>query len=434
MLIEFKISNFKSIREEQTFSLVAKNSDKGLPEALVEPKLKGISSLKFLKGAAIFGANASGKTNVLDAMQFVASFVSKGATGSTIGDPISVIPFKLDKDSISRPSTFEVTFVVDGVRYVFGFAATQKRVLREYLVAYPKGIGQNWYERTYEETTNSYRWSTSPAFDPSKGVQEKTRENSLFLSVGPQFNHAQLIPVFSWFNNNLKFIYFSAENLLHPQLTIQGIQNPSTHAQIVRLLQCADIGITDATVNETEVPSEDLEKFVPAKFLDEIRKRNEVKNFKSIQVSLSHQTDYHDPVYLDFVREESAGTRRFFSIIGPWIDVLEHGHTLFVDEIDTSLHPMLVRELLKMLRSKTDNPRSAQVVFTTHSPLLLDAGLLRRDQVWFTEKNASGVTTLYPLTDYQPRNREALARGYMAGRYGGIPFISDGLKLGTVNE
>ena len=147
-----------------------------------------------------------------------------------------------------------------------------------------------------------------------------------------------------------------------------------------------------------------------------------------IKVYLAHKSDGIDPVSLDF-EDESSGTQRFFALIGPWIDILDNGYTVFIDEIETSLHPILVREILRLLFCSKNNPRGAQIVFTTQNTILLDNTLMRRDQIWFTEKTPAGTTHLYPLTDYQPRKDEALAKGYLAGRYGAIPFLQDGFKL-----
>jgi len=122
-------------------------------------------------------------------------------------------------------------------------------------------------------------------------------------------------------------------------------------------------------------------------------------------------------------RSESAGTRRMFGLAGPWLDILSKGHKVCVDELESSMHPLMVRELLRLFFSATENPHGAQILFTTHNPLLLDATLLRRDQVWFTDKDAEGEAHLYPLTDYQPRKGESLVRGYLSGRYGAVPFI-----------
>ena len=145
-------------------------------------------------------------------------------------------------------------------------------------------------------------------------------------------------------------------------------------------------------------------------------------------VKVQHHADGMPDQDLDFA-QESAGTRRLFALAGPSIDILESGYTVFVDELETSLHPILVRAFLQLLFCEQNNPNGAQVIFTTHNPILLDNTLLRRDQVWFTEKGKDGATHLYPLTDYKPRKGESLAKGYLSGRYGAIPFLPEGLKL-----
>ncbi len=430
MLIEFKVANFRSIREEQTFSLVAGNVDKELTGCVIGRELSGLSGVSFLKGAAIYGANASGKSNLINAVNFLTQFVQRSATKMQPGDPTGAEPFKLDRDSASKPSEFEITFVAENNRFVFGFSVTPTRVVEEYLVAYPKGAPQRWYHRTYNAETNAYEWAKpSTAFKQDKSLQNKTRENSLFLSVGPQFNHVQLTQAFNWFKNNVRFIHLSADAMLHPGFTAELVTKPAHHDRIMSLLKSADIGVIDAQIQEKEFDMEVLKKTLSESMLATLEKEGGMKSMKQVEINLTHKADGMEPVALDFDDEESAGTRRFFSLIGPWTDILDNGHTVFVDEIETSLHPILVKELLKLLLCSKNNPKGAQVVFTTHNPILLDGTLMRRDQVWFTEKSPVGATHLYPLTDYQPRKDEALAKGYLAGRYGAIPFMPEGLKL-----
>lgn len=430
MLIEFKVANFRSIREAQTFSLVAGNADKELPGCVIDRELPGLSGVRFLKGAAIYGANASGKSNVLEAISYMTGFVQNSATRLQPGDKTDVEPFKLDRESGGKPSEFEVTFMTEGVRFVFGFAVTPERVVEEYLVAYPKGVPQRWYERRYDAAKDAYEWSrSSTAFKQDKGLQAKTRPNSLFLSVGPQFNHEQLTQPYHWFKTCVRFLHLSADDLVHPGFTAEMLADPTQRGRILSLVRSADIGIADAGIREREVSVEELRKHLPSALLARMENEGNLGPQKEWDVQLRHQADGVDPVPLDFEDEESAGTRRFFSLVGPWTDVLDHGRTVFVDEIETSLHPNLVKELLRLFLSNEGNPKGAQVVFTTHNPLLLDGTLMRRDQVWFTEKSKAGATHLYPLTDYQPRKDEALAKGYLAGRYGAIPFMPEGLKL-----
>lgn len=434
MLIEFKVANFRSIREEQVFSFVANKADKELENCLIQKELLGLSGVKFLKGAVIYGANASGKSNILNAIRFLQNFVEDSATKLQPKEKTGTEPFKLDAVSKSKPSEFEITFVTNETRYVFGVSVTPQRVVEEYLVAYPNGVPQRWYTRVFNNDSQSYDWTTSPSFEHDKSLQDKTRENSLFLSVGPQFNHAQLTPVYNWFSNSLNFIRLSADHGLKPQFTAGQLKNPEFYGRIINLLKSADIGISNVKAEEKTMDMEELKKDLPKALVDamlaieaEMGKQDQARKYWDIR--LAHKTDNDKEVLLDFNTEESSGTRRFFSLIGPWIDILHTGETVFIDEIETSLHPILVRELLELLFSDKNNPKGAQIVFTTHNALLLDNTLMRRDQIWFTEKTSSGTTRLYPLTDFQPRKDEALAKGYLAGRYGAIPYLPEGLKL-----
>lgn len=428
MLIEFKVANFRSIREEQTFSLVASNTDKELPSCVIERNLPGLAGVRFLKGAAIYGANASGKSNVLEAIHFVAEFVKNSATELKPGEPTGAQPFKLDRESVSKPSEFEITFVADETRFVFGLAVTPVRVVEEYLVAYPKGAPQRWYHRTYNPERKTYEWAkSSTSLKRAASLQERTRENALFLSVGPQFNHPQLMVAFHWFQENLRFIRLTGMDL-YPDFTAELIAESKYHDRIINLLRGADFGIAGANILEEEMDMEEIKRRVSPVVFEVITEEAGGEPITTTKINLAHQSGENETVPLDFKDEESAGTRQYFALIGPWLDTLDHGYTVFIDEIETSLHPLLVKELLKLLLSDTHNPKGAQVVFTTHNPVLLDKTLLRRDQIWFTEKTPAGSTRLYPLTDYQPRKDEAYAKGYLAGRYGGIPYIPEGLK------
>ncbi|NLX25677.1 MAG: ATP-binding protein [Lentisphaerae bacterium] len=431
MLIEFKVKNFRSIRDQQTFSLVAANSDKTLPDCVIDKPLKGLSGIQFLRGAAIYGANASGKSNVLLALLYLSDLVETSATDLKPGDPTGAEPFKLDPEFASKPSEFEVTFETDGIRYTYAIAVAAQRVVEEYLYAYPKGLPQCWCYRTYNDTTEAYEWEKpSAAFKRDVKLQEYTKENSLFLSVGAQFNHEQLTAVFNWFKSKLRFVHLGADDLgISPGTTLSLLEEQGNHDRILALLRSADIGITDIETTESELDIESIRAKIPPSVLSRILAKRENGKLVETQINLLHMNATSQPVAMDYEEEESSGTRRFFSLIGPWLDTLEKGYTVFIDEIDTSLHPLLVRALLKLLLCAKNNPNGAQVVFTTHNPVLLDLALLRRDQIWFTEKDGLGATHLYPLTDYKPRDKEAIAKRYLAGVYGGIPDLMEGLKL-----
>ena len=421
MLIEFKVTNFLSIKDEQRLSMVA-SADKTHGESLIDPNLPGIKGLKFVKCAAIYGANASGKSNLIEALNFVKEFVSTSATDLKPGDAISAIPFLFDQLSTDEPSKFEVTFASRGVRYIFGFSVNQFRVIEEYLVAFPKGLPQTWYHRQY--VGQEYKWSGSEsALKKATSLREKTRQNALFLSVGPQFNNNQLTEVFNWFTRNLKIVRMSGDRKLSPGYSLDKLGDPKFKDQILKIIRNADIGIVDAEIVEKKFHIDEIRDQIPPAMLSQLSK----EEINSKSVKFHHHTGDQSSFALEF-ESESEGTKKLFALAGPWTDILNSEHTVIIDELETSLHPLLVEELLKLLLDPKHCPGAAQVIFSTHSPLLLSANILRRDQIWFTEKNSEGATHLYPLTDFKPRNDESLAKGYLSGRYGAIPFIPAGLR------
>jgi hypothetical protein len=337
VLIEFKVANFRSIREEQTFSLVAANADKELPESVIDRELPGLSGVRFLKGAAIYGANASGKSNVIKAVEFAVNFVLRSATKLQPGDPTGAEPFKLDSASVHEPSSFEMTFLAENTRFVFGFSITPQRVVEEYLVAYPKGSPQRWFHRTFDAEKGVYEWAKpSTAFKRDKSLEGKTRDNCLFLSVGPQFNHAQLTQVFHWFQTGVRFIHLSTDSLLLPGFTAELLSMGRHVGRIMNLLVSADIGVTGAEVKQADVSMEELRKNMPPSLLAELESQGPIQPGKRIEIELRHKVEGAEPVGLKFETEESAGTKRLFALAGPWADILEQGYTVFVDEIETA--------------------------------------------------------------------------------------------------
>lgn len=430
MLISFKVANYRSIREELVFSLVASNYDDSLPENLIPTDLAGLSKTKLLKGAAIYGPNASGKSNVLGALRFMSDFVRNSATKIAPGDPIATEAFCLDTNCNEKPSSFEIVAAIEGVRYTYGFTLDKKRVHTEYLIAFPKGSPQNWFKRYYDFKKQFYVWEHSPTFFKfDKELGDKTRPNSLFVSTGAQFNNAQLTVIYNWFKKGLRFLNLDGESQFAPIDTVILFEkNKQLARQMVRLLQSADFGITEAEISHEDVAIERIRENIPPSLLRRMEAKTKLSGFRTPLIKFKHRATGKKDHPIEF-ENESAGTRRFFSLVGPWLDILAHGYTVLIDELETSLHPMLIKEFLKLLFSDKNNSKGAQIVFTTHNPILLDTDIVRRDQVWFTEKDEHGATHLYPLTDYKPRKTESLARGYLAGRYGAVPFIPEGLKM-----
>lgn len=436
MLLQFSVSNFRGLRELQTLNLAASGYDKSLPENAVSPDFPGLKGKRWLKGAALYGANASGKTTIIEAMEALSGWVANSAKTTAPDEPISCIePFALDPLASDEPTAFAIVFVKDGVRYEYRVAATRALVIHESLRAWPAGYEQVWFERDWNEDSQKHVFSPdNPTGLPrSRDIEQRTLRNMLYLSKAVAEARKEVEPVFRWLVRQFKFLDLSTRSNLGGGFTLRQLDgdNDELKSKIIKALRHADIGIVDALAIEGTPPNKEvleILKTVNPEVLEALNKKDN-KHARFLQPQLLHRGPQNTPVPLDWDRE-SAGTHRLFSLIGPWLDILKEGYTVCIDEIETSMHPIMVRELLKLFFSEKENTGGAQIIFTTHNPLLLDSTLMRRDQVWFTDKDDEGAVHLYPLSDYKPRGGESLIRGYMAGRYGAVPFVPRGL-LGT---
>jgi len=423
MLVEFKVANYRSFSEEQTLSLVA-SKDTQLSDNCVDQ-----GKLRLLKAVGIYGPNASGKSNLIKALSTMRDIIEKPGKP---GERLPVAPFKLHDKYRNEPSSFEVTFIHEESRYQYGFTATTERIHDEWLYAYPKGrsrdIAQTWFERKFDRKTEETEWSFGSYL---KGEREKLKDrtinNILFLSAGAQWNNKQLTTVHEWFSDKLLIILPSERPTVTTLDMVMDAQEDEKlkerlYAYLGGIMRSADFGIHGINVKKLEI---DPEKVGFPLFADMIRKSGlrKRKSGVSIEVKLIHRAEPGGKEVCFASQEESNGTRRFFELVGPWLLAGAEGRALLVDELEASLHPHLVRELLKLFQNPRLPSEGAQLIFTTHDTSLLDPELFRRDQIWFTEKDEHGGTRLYSMLDYKPRKGEAMQKGYLSGRYGALPII-----------
>ena len=429
MLLQFSVSNFRSFRKLQTLNLATSSQDKTLPENCIEYELPGVPTQQWLKAVAIYGANASGKTTVIEALKAFKSIVTTSAKMTDPKDLIQQIePYALRPDEPEFPTAFEAVLVVDGIRYAYRVAATRERIWHESLRAYPTSRAQTWYCRDWDSDTKTYHWGPDrPAgFSRDERLENDTLSNMLFLSKHIASNRTELEPVYRWFRDRLQFLHLDANWHLDYGFSMQHIKEQTPLGiRLLQLLKHADLGVTGARVVEQPPSKELLEAFskMPPGMQDSLRERIKKTSFEP---QLIHRGAENAEISLPW-GVESAGTQRLFALAGMWLNILNDGDIVCIDELDTSMHPLMVMELLRLLFTFNDSENQAQVVFTTHNPLLLDTTLLRRDQVWFTDKDSEGEGHLYPLTEYAPRKEESLIRGYLSGRYGALPFLPKGL-------
>ena len=420
MLIEFRVKNFRSLRDEQVLSLVA-SKDKTLQDT--HTQATGISAAPaVLRSAVVYGANASGKSNLIKALQYMRGVVTESATAMQPSQTFAVQQFRLDAVSVGQPSEFEVTFLNDGVRYQYGFAMTTQRIVSEHLLVYKSFKPQHWFTRRFDADTSKDIYEFGPGLKGPKNLWEgATRPNALFLSMAVQLNSESLRPLFDWFLNHL--VIFNEQAQLSPQMSIELLKKADGRKEICNFLSSADISIADIDVETRKVPGQAIH-------FDLMAGKTEVRSeeMEEHKVLFHHVTEQGKAVF--DIMDESNGTRNLLFLAAPVLNILNKGLTLVIDELDNSLHTLLVRELVRLFHRPEINTGGAQLIFTTHDTSLLDApNLFRRDQVWFVEKDRDQTSTLVSLSEFSPRKNEALERGYLMGRYGGVPFLDHTLGL-----
>ncbi|MEH1801436.1 MAG: ATP-binding protein [Nostoc sp.] len=419
MLIEFSIGNYRSFKEQVTFSMVAANlvaKDKKLDENNV---FEIENDLKLLKSAAIYGANASGKSNLATGLNFMRWFMINSSKETQSTERIGVEQFKLSTETEDKPSFFEIVFLINGKRYRYGFEVTIENVVSEWLFYVPKIKETRLFERKLNKITVSKRFKAD-------GIQQKTRHNALFLSVSAQFNVEIAEIILDWLTNRVK-IASGLDDSGYQRYTVSCLTNNKNKDEIFQLLKKLDLGFSDVKVKESEITAD----FLPKELPDEIKNyiiKNGMAKVTSVQTTHQKFNGEGNPVsteIFDLDNQESEGTQKVFALAGPLVDTLKNGKILIIDEFDARIHALISRAIVELFNSNETNPNNAQLIFMTHDTNLLNNKLFRRDQIWFTEKNRYGATDLYSLAEYKIPDDAPFESDYIQGRYGAIPYIGN---------
>ena len=425
MLVKFSVCNYKTFREKAELTLIASNYDKEtLPQNLIEVPKFGI---RLLKSAVVYGANASGKSKLIDAMRFMGQFIRNSSKETQTGEAIPVEPFRLSTETEHEPTEMEIVFIEDDVLYRYGFEVSQQTVVAEWLFYRPNTKEVELFYRDADGTQTHPRLFGGIVNQLIKN--QGVRDNALLLSVAAQFNHKLAKQVVNWFGSTFRIISGLQEEGYHPY-TLGQAGDPAQKEKILTLLQQADLDIIDFSVSNVDVDNlptdmpdsvkELIRKQVrehKAVFFDDVKTAH--KKYNELRLSVGHET-------FSMEEDESSGTRKFFALTGPILDVLANGYTLIVDELDAKLHPSLSDRLIQLFHSPALNPKNAQLIFNTHNTNLLSAKTFRREQIWFTEKDRYGAVTLYSLGSFRTdtvRKSDDYERKYLEGRYGGIPYL-----------
>lgn len=419
MLVEFSVGNYRSFKEPVTFSMVAANlvaKDKKLDENNV---FAVDDELKLLKSAVVYGANASGKSNLAKALIFMKWFMVNSSRETQSTDAINVEPFRLNTDTENEPSYFELVFLMDGKRYRYGFEADNRQIISEWLYYVPK-VRET---RLFEREKNNFKISKNYK---ANGIQKVTRDNALFLSVSAQFNVGIAEEILEFVSDELNIISPSQEDICLIY-TIDCLINDDNKSDIIQLIKKLDLGIGDIQVEQEDSIVDALPKNLPdsMKLIARDVKKAEAASIDTLHKKFDKNGNYQSAEKFNLKTNESKGTQKLFALSGLLINTLKEGDILVIDEFDSSLHLFITTAIVELFNSKSANPNNAQLIFMTHDTNLLSNKLFRRDQIWFTEKNRYGATDLYSLAEYKIRNDASFENDYIKGKYGAIPYIGD---------
>ena len=413
MLITFKIQNSFSINTPIELSLCA-TSDKDHEGSLISHI--DLKDEKLLPCVAIYGANASGKTNILDSIYLVKKFVTRSHQ-TQMNDSIFVDPFRLNSKTIKEPSVFEIEFVAaNGIRYRYELSITSNEVVFEKLYSYENNRQATIFDRVgdkYIFTQDKVRQNE---------IAKNTLKNVSYLAKATQSNYAPTQAAFLWF---LDIVLFRSRygGAMTPSIRIVH-DNEAIKAQVIRLIDSVDIGVRDFKTEKKEKINEKNDGVTAAKEV--------VYDVKTVHRFLDVDSNTEKDVVFDFF-EESGGTQALFNMAAPLFKILKNGGTMLIDEFDSHIHPLAQEKIIELFMDPKQNVKGAQLILNTHNTNLLDLEKFRRDQILFTEKKDDQSTDLYSLADLTPMPRKGanIQKGYLAGKYGGIPFVSG---KGIINE
>ncbi len=433
MLVEFTLKNYKCFKDEVKFSLIASNYDKN---TRVEDNTFVVEKfgLRLLKSAVMYGANASGKTKLVEGMKAMKDIILNSSKESQIDAPVGVTPFLLNTETEDAPTAFEIIFIHKNELYRYGFETDNERVHSEWLYHRPKTKEVELFYRDYQKMElNERKFKVNDLIK-----NDRIRPNALLLSVAANWNDKLAVSACDWFN---QFNIFSGlENIGYIGYSTMKINDEEQKKDLIDFLKIADLGIEDIKLGDApKSPAREkliswagnvsrIMKTQPNSKYSEIR---EIYNLSKVKTS--HKKYDEDNLLVGEVEfsmedDESSGTKKYFSLSAPILEILEKGEILFVDELANKLHPNLAHQLIALFNSKETNPNNAQLIFTTHDTNFLSSELFRRDQIWFIEKDRYGSASLYSLGDFKTdkvRKEDNFERNYLKGKYGAVPYLGD---------
>lgn len=432
MLLYFKVKNYRSFRDEAVLDLEAAHL-KDHTECLLQ---HGKNS--YLPGVAIYGKNGGGKSNLIRAMWLAVQFICNAQKTQTEKAPVPVRPFGLNDYSANVPTSFEFAYVLNGIKYVYGFSATRTCIVSEYLKAWPNGREKSIFTRECQQ----FIFPKDGERQRKQLISEAVAANQLFFAVSCTMNYKPCIEAMRWFR---EYIVFSRDYTDINRNLIEYREDDAMLQAIVSAARTADVGIQDIrfeidnkeidlSASSDDVPKDMREIVKAVQAFGEALRQNGNEAEMQLNAGKLRSTTYHagrnadgtSSSYPLRLSDESDGTRRLMTLAPAIERTLANGGVLVVDELDREMHLMLVEYVIGRYQEKSSNQNNAQIVFTTHETALLNQEILRRDQIYFVDKNRNdGASSLYSLVEFNVRNDMNILKAYLLGKFGAIPEIEE---------
>ncbi len=448
MLIQFVVENFLSFEKEAVLNMIATKNG-SYPKHICQNT--GGKNIKLLRLGALYGANAAGKSNFVKALDFAKNLLLNGTKGEQL---IPIQPFRLNQERHNQPSKFDFTFKYEGIVYNYGFKVNSTKVCEEWLFATPNKVEVRYFERITDEANKvKVEFGASLAGKKSSSqrqflsfVGQGTRPNQLFLTEAFNRNVAQVKPIIHWFSNVLEII--DAESRYN-SLEIRTHKDKPFTEFLGNFLRLAGTGIEGITTHHIPWQDEhfrEMPEELKQKVLESLNKGpvffqgpmageqyglmlNDSKQPLMIKLKTHHKMANGQKVLFDLA-DESEGTQRLINLLPALASTKSSEKVWVIDELDRRLHPLLSRMFIEAYLECDDETPKGQLIFTTHDTNLLNSDLLRKDEIWFVEKDAGGASYLYSLVDFRIQPSLNIEKGYLQGRFGAIPFIGDLSRLG----
>jgi len=427
MFVQFTVGNFLSFRDEAVLSMLAakiRSRDKSLDNRTT---FNAFPDIKLLKSSVLYGANGSGKSNIFHAIKFMKQMVINSSKESQSDEDIPVTPFRLNPKYETMPSSFEMIFIIKGCMYEYTFSADSKKIVSETLSKKQKGEAE-----VVLFSRNLKGIEVHKHFEEGAGLEKRTRKNALFLSVCANFDGAISKAVVRWFRK-IRIIE-GINDFGYLPFTIKMLEDENKRNRVKSIVDLFDLDIVNITKAMSDSFVGKQSEIVNA-LMDTLRKDDRFKALNvpdrmALGVTTTHnrfddEGRFVDTINFELESNESEGTKKLIALSGPLLDVFDNAYVLFIDEFDARLHPLITKKIIDMFNSEDLNKNNAQIIVATHDTNLLDKDSLRRDQIWFSERDSLGGSHLKQLVEYRVRNDASYRKGYFEGDYGAIPMIGD---------